>query len=200
MKKTLHKGLMLSVLALMSSNVFAVSSGLVFQWTGTVPVAYENEGICIVPVKGSGNVLSHDSGLISFHNKKVKGVDSAPLITHDVHSSSELAFTVTELVGEDCSSEQMSPYSYQLTQLKVAINGSELTEQVISAPNQKGHWQIKHSKAGEMGQLLTDQKSEDVAEGTVVGLKVDGHHLPISAGDSVLVQAFVLVHKSNSPL
>lgn len=203
MKNTFKKGIISAALVVASASAFAGTSAGVFQWTGVVPVENINNGICIVPASGINGDVAHDSGLITFNNPVKTGSGDTEVTTYDVQSSTELAFTVvkTTPMGE-CDPGNYSPFNYQLTNLKVGINGGQLQNQQIAAPAGAGEWGIKHSTPGNMAQALTSEAvpsaSTTVDAGTVVALTVDGKGLTVGAGDSVVVQAFILVN-DNAP-
>lgn len=193
MARFFKKGLITAALVLASGSALAGTSTGVFQWTGVAPGANDNDGACIVVAGGVNGNVAHDSGVITFHNP---GVDGA---THDIQSSTELAFTVVAADGLACNEEVKLPFSYQLTNLKVGVNGSQVVSQALPSAEADGQWHIKHNKPGTAAALLADAEVVAADEGDVVGLSVAGTSLEVASGESVVVQAFVLVTDTTAP-
>ncbi len=188
MNKIVNKSGVFTALLLASASAMAAgtSSG-VFQWTGVAPAAATNDGACIVVASGVNGEVAHDSGVITFHNP------SADATTHDIQSSTELAFTVVSATGAACTETQV-PFNYQLTNLKVGVNGGQLETQPLATAG-AGAWQINHSKSGQAATALSST-AVDAAVNDVIGLTVSGTELGIAAGETVVVQAFVLVNNT----
>ncbi len=187
MKTLLKKSLMSASMILMSASAMAESTG-VFQWTGVAPGTTSEKGLCIVVASGANGEVPHGAGSIVFHNPSADGS------THDIHSSTELAFTVVAQEDGECTKVE-KPFTYQVTSFKVGINGGTLEDQELNVnPDQPGQWLLKLAKVGQPAEIAP-QIATNADAGDVVGLTVAGDQLAVAAGESVVVQAFMLVNE-----
>ncbi len=194
MNKFLKESLITTAFVLMSSGAMAAelaptvpsSTAIgVFQWSGIVPPANINNGICIAEVEGK---TPHHSGVITFHNRK----DTDGSITYDIQSSSELTFRVHGFYGngKPCGTDHLVwSYQYALTALKVSVNAEQMQSKDSSS-----NWQVMHAKPGTAmqplevnGQAVENLKAQEVT------LTLAGNNLEVDSGDIVTAQAFLLV-------
>lgn len=186
MKALLKKSLMFSALVLMSASVSTVVNAAtgVFQWSGVAPTENVSKGICIKKTNRKNSLIDHHSGMIAFHNPSNNNT------THDVKSSSELTFNVGnyDTATKACNGDLVT-FNYSLMRLMVKINGGNFTEQ-----GSDSEWKIHHSKNGTAAEKLTGIKLAHTAD--IVALTVAGTGVEVAAGDSVIVQAFILIETS----
>ncbi len=187
MNKFLKESLITIAFVLMSTNAMAAEVDTatgVFQWSGKVPEAHVNYGFCIAEVEGK---TPHASGVITFHNKQ--GTDDS--VTHDIQSSSELAFKVymDHEDGKPCGTyKAVDSYRYVLTDLKVGINAEQMQSQ-----DSKSNWQVMHAKSGTaIGQLKSHEPVKNL-DGSEVSLTLAGEKLAVDSGDSVVAHAYILL-------
>lgn len=197
MKNTFKKSLLVAVLSVISTSAIAAAQSPapatgVFQWVGSVQPANEevDTGLCIDVASGANGAVDHDSGLLTFHNRQTVG-DAE---THDILTSTELAYQVKTLTSGECEGE-IKPHIASLDKYNVTIKSeTDLVKTGYTLDDNKlidGNWQIKHSVNGAAATLLGELTS--IAKDATVGLTVDGKGLTVKSGDEVIVQAFVLV-------
>ncbi len=190
MKTLFKKSLISASMLLMSASAMATgsSSGL-FQWAGSAPGTTSSNGICIVVAEGAHGAVPHGSGSIVFHNPSDNGSK------HDIHSSTELAFTVVEKTNNECTKTETA-FSYQVTNFKVGVNGSPLEDQTLNVDsNHSGVWMLKLAKNDQPAQVAP-LSATNANAGDIVALTVAGDQLAVAAGESVVVQAFMLVNST----
>ncbi len=182
---------MTASMILMSANAMATSGSStgVFQWTGVAPGTTSSKGICIIVAAGVNGAVPHGSGSIVFHNPSADG------LKHDIHSSTELAFTVVEKANNVCT-ETEKAFSYQVTNFKVGINGGPLEDQNLNVDsNHAGVWMLKLAK-NDQPAVTAPLNATNAAAGDIVALTVAGNQLSVAAGETVVVQAFMLVNST----
>ncbi len=192
MKKLFKKYLIIASIILISANAMATSCSPrgVFQWTGTAPPKTAiNRGRCILATAGSKGAAPQGSSPILLRNPSKDGSK------HDIHLSTEFAFTVVEQT-DNVSTENKTAFTYEVINFKVGIDGGPLEDQNLNAgSSHAGPWKLKLAKNNQPA-VIAPLNVLNANTDDVVSLTVAANQLEIAASESLVVQVFMLVNST----
>ncbi len=192
MKALFKKSLIIALMILISANAIAASCSPtgVFQWTGAAPKTAINKGRCILVTANSKGIVPQGSTPILLRNPSKDG------LKHDIHLSTELAFTVVEQT-DNVSAENKIAFTYEVINFKVGIDGGPLEDQDLNrGSNDARVWMLKFAKKNDQPAVLAPLNVFNANTDNVVTLTVASDQFEIAARESLVVQVFMLIHST----